>query len=69
MTFDDLFAKISQTLPGAYYGQDNEGQLIIYTGLQETDDVLNELIPFIPEDEKDTKDIPSERVTVTVDLE
>lgn len=37
MTFDELVAAILSVIPDAVFEEDNEGQLIIYTGLRETD--------------------------------
>jgi hypothetical protein len=35
-TLDDLMKKLLEMLPGATVGEDNEGQLIIYTGKKVT---------------------------------
>ena len=35
MTFDELFQKICEALPGASFGEDNDGQIVIYTNLRE----------------------------------
>lgn len=37
MTFDELYRKILEILPNATMGEDNEGQLVISTGLWEQD--------------------------------
>lgn len=34
MTFDEFMSKVVATFPNADVGEDNEGQLVIYTGLQ-----------------------------------
>ena len=31
MTFDELYEKVLEILPRASFGEDNDGQLIIYT--------------------------------------
>ena len=43
-TFTELVNKIHAILPDATFAEDNEGQLIIYTGLIETDH--DKLHPF-----------------------
>lgn len=37
-TINDLFRHLETFLPGASLGEDNEGQLIIYTNLKEVGD-------------------------------
>jgi hypothetical protein len=34
--FDELYHAILAILPGAEIGEDNDGQLVIYTGLRES---------------------------------
>lgn len=34
MTFDDLMRKVLKEFPNAELGEDNEGQIIIHTGLR-----------------------------------
>jgi len=38
MTFDELYAKVLEIQPFATMGEDNEGQIVIYTGLREVPD-------------------------------
>ena len=38
MTLDELRQKIESILPGASLEQDNEGQLVIYTGMKLAED-------------------------------
>ena len=33
MTFDELYSKINEALPDPVFGTDNEGQIIVYTGV------------------------------------
>lgn len=33
-TFDDFMALVTTTFPGASVGEDNDGQLVIYTNLR-----------------------------------
>jgi hypothetical protein len=35
MTYDELVAKILQTCPSASFGEDNDGQIVVYTNLKE----------------------------------
>jgi len=41
MTFNELYAAILEVLPNAEIGEDNEGQVVIYTGLREVDPQAN----------------------------
>lgn len=36
MTFDDFMKKVTENFPQATVGEDNDGQLIIYTNLIDT---------------------------------
>jgi len=36
MTLDELMQKVLEILPDASFGEDEEGQVIIYTNLQQT---------------------------------
>ncbi len=36
MTYSELVRAISAILPDATFGEDNEGQLVVYTNLQQT---------------------------------
>ena len=38
MTFDDLVSEITEVLPNCEFGNDTEGQVIIYTNLRRTKD-------------------------------
>lgn len=44
MTFDEFYHDMVTTFPDAVCDQDNEGQLIIYTGLQIVAD--NQVVPL-----------------------
>ena len=44
MTFDELYRKILEILPDAEMGEDNEGQVVIYTGMVVSKD--SHMIPF-----------------------
>lgn len=35
MTFDEFMAKVLEAFPEAMVGEDNDGQLVIYTNLRE----------------------------------
>lgn len=37
MTFDDLMRKVLAILPDAQLEEDNDGQIVIYTGMRERD--------------------------------
>lgn len=50
MTFDELEEALEEIIPGFSIGEDNHGQLIIYTNLRQNDD--GELEDF-EEDEED----------------
>lgn len=45
MTYADLVAGIQGFLKNATFGEDNDGQIIVYTNLREVQD-SNELIEF-----------------------
>jgi hypothetical protein len=45
MTYADLVNNISLILPNATFGEDNDGQLIIYTDLRESLGGEKELVP------------------------
>ena len=51
-TYAELVQAILVVLPNATFGEDNEGQLVIYTGLVEV--APNELSPFTSTDEEGT---------------
>lgn len=34
MTFEEFYQKVLALFPGAYIGEDNDGQLIVYTGME-----------------------------------
>jgi len=36
MTFDEMMAAVLAILPSAAFGEDNDGQIIIYTNMRET---------------------------------
>lgn len=38
MTFDEMVGQILQVLPNAVLDQDNDGQVVIYTGVREDAD-------------------------------
>lgn len=42
MNFDEFYSRVLEIMPGAEVGEDNEGQLIIYTNfaLNENDEVV-----------------------------
>ena len=40
---DELLRAILALLPGASIGEDNDGQIVIYTNVQETPNVLKEM--------------------------
>ncbi len=42
MTFDDLYRSILDICPNAEMGEDNDGQLVVYTGMREAERVLGE---------------------------
>lgn len=42
-TINQLFAEILRVLPNATFDEDNDGQIIIYTNLRETDEGVVEL--------------------------
>lgn len=44
MTYADLVKKVTEILPNATFGEDNDGQLLIYTDVSEQKN--GELIPF-----------------------
>lgn len=44
MKIRDLERKVEKILPGATLDKDNQGQVVIYTGVMETED--HDLIPF-----------------------
>ncbi len=48
MNLDDLMGKILQILPLAEFGQDNDGQIVIYTNLEmvNADGLLVEMRDF-----------------------
>ena len=46
MTFDELYTKVLEILPNATFGEDNEGQLIIYTDLRESENGSGTLRAF-----------------------
>ena len=50
MTYDQLEQRIREILPSAEFGEDNYGQIIVYTGLVEKPDT-DELADFEDEDE------------------
>lgn len=43
-TLSELMSLIHTVFPQAYFGEDNEGQIVIYTDLREGDD--GELVKF-----------------------
>ena len=47
ITYDDLYDTIIEIVPTATFDVDNEGQIIIYTGL--TEQTVSILAPFDPE--------------------
>lgn len=48
MTFDDLMRKVLEILPRATLGEDNDGQIIVYTDL--TLDANDKIKDFDPEE-------------------
>lgn len=60
MTFDDLMRKILKIMPDAQLiNEDNDGQIVIYTDLEETPNgQLRKFEP--PHDEETTKDVYGE---------
>ena len=44
MTFDEFMDKMLTAFPDATVGTDNDGQLVIYTGLRGT--AFDEVVPF-----------------------
>lgn len=48
MSFEDLADAISSVLPNAEFDENEEGQIIIYTNLKETED--GKLVEYVPED-------------------
>lgn len=47
MNFDELMTAILKILPEASFDEDNDGQIVIYTNMEETID--GTLIPFTEE--------------------
>lgn len=45
MSFDDFMRLVLAQFPNAEVGQDNDGQLVVYTGLHELD---GSIVPFEP---------------------
>lgn len=54
MTFDDLMRKILDVIPDATLDEDNEGQIVIYTGLEE--DAQGNIRQFEPPPDDDEGD-------------
>ena len=51
MTFDDFMRKMLDAFPNAQAGEDNDGQLIIYTDLME--DANGNVVSYIDSDEQE----------------
>ena len=49
LTFNELAHQIAMILPYATFGEDNDGQILIYTDMTETAD--GRLVPFQPEED------------------
>lgn len=50
-SFNELYKRILEVCPNAYFDEDMEGQIVIYTGLhQESGDDSVPLATFNPED-------------------
>jgi len=54
MTFDELYSKVLDILPCATMGEDNDGQLIIYT--DKCEDPNGNVIDFIVPEEDGSQD-------------
>ncbi len=54
MTYRELYGKLNRILPNCSFGDDNDGQLIIYTGVKANISVEDDDTEVIPmEDEED----------------
>lgn len=51
MTFDEAYRQVLSIFPNAQADEDNDGQLIIYTGTRETR--TGELVLFDPDEDED----------------
>ena len=54
MTFDDLMRRVLAVIPDATLDEDNEGQIVIYTGLEE--DARGNIRQFEPPEENEDSD-------------
>ena len=53
MTFHELRIAIEELLPAAQFGEDNEGQIVIYTDMMlDIYDGTDTVVPFVDTDEK-----------------
>ena len=51
MTFHELRITIEELLPGAQFGEDNEGQIVVYTDMMlDPNSTSEEIVPHIFED-------------------
>ena len=60
MTLEELEEALEEILPSYQIETDNEGQIIIYSGLTESDD--GELVPFDEEEEEGELDFENHEV-------
>lgn len=67
-TMDDLIAAVQAFIPGATLGEDNDGQLVIYTDAQVDDDgsTIHYEVGFGDSDDDDSDAVPHLRDGLTV---
>jgi hypothetical protein len=53
MTFDELYRVILEVCPNAQLGEDNEGQVVVYTDLMiDPGSPTGQVVAFVAEDEE-----------------